>query len=124
MTFKMTSWTPKAVENMVMSGIQSRVDMAGKFVEDDARRRLDAIKNPDTKRDLNYRQYLSKYVLTHVTETEKRSVVTRIGMRIGKQGQTHHGFYIERGSSTAPAQPYLRPALVQNVKDIVRIISG
>lgn len=108
---------------MVMSSIESRVDMAGKFVEDDARRRLGAIRKPDTERDKNYREYLSKFMLTHITETKKKEVVSRIGMLIGKEGQTHHGFYIERGSSTAPAQPYLRSALVQNLRDILGILS-
>lgn len=124
MMIRFSNWNPKAVEKMIMDNLISRVDMAGQFVEDDARQRLEGIKNPDTKRDVNYRNYLAKYILTHQTEREKRSVISRIGMKIGKEGQRHHGFYIERGSSTAPAQPYLRPALVQNLKDIMDIISG
>lgn len=119
-----TRWDPKAVKEMVRVQIENNLDAAAKFVEDDARRRLLAIRKPDTKRDVNYRNYLASYILTHQVESEKKDLVARIGMKIGKEGQKHHGFYIERGSSTAPAQPYLRPALMDNAKDIIRIITG
>ncbi len=123
MSFKFTRWTPSDVKAMVADKIFDRMGMAAKLVEDDARRRLDAITKPDTKRDVNYRKYLSKYILTHKVEVDGKSIVGYVGMAIGKQGQTHHGFYIERGSSTAPAQPYLRPALVQNLKNIMGILT-
>lgn len=117
-------WTPENVVNMTRSELVKNAEMAGKYVEDDARRRLDAIKNPNTKRDNNYRRYLSKYILTNYVENKPTEVVIYVGMKVGTDGQTHHGFYIETGSSTAPAHPYLRPAVFQNGRNIVNILTG
>lgn len=119
-----TKWTPDEVKKMVVERIEPGMDMAGKFVEDQARRKLDGIKNPDTKRDKNYRAYLSGWVLTHTVEAINGGLLTRIGMQIGQQGQRFHGFYIETGSSKIAAQPYLRPALFNNISDVLGIIVG
>jgi len=118
-----TKWDPKVVKAWIADIIENRMDAAAKFVEDDARRRLLAIKKPDTKRDVNYRNYLAGWILTHQVENDGKKVSGLIGMKIGKEGQRHHGFYIETGSSTAPAQPYLRPALIQNAREIMRILT-
>ena len=117
-----TKWDAGAVKNMAKSVILSHAEDVGMFVETEARRRLDAIEDPDTKRDKNYRFYLSKFMLTNVVEDNEADVLIRVGMKIGKQGQTHHGFYIETGSSTAAAHPYLRPAVFENGKDIVKML--
>jgi len=105
-----------------MEVILSRAGDVGKFVETEARRRLDAITDPDTKRDKNYRSYLSSYILTNKVEQETNAVVIQVGMKIGTEGQTHHGFYIETGSSTAEAHPYLRPAVFNNEREIVGML--
>jgi hypothetical protein len=34
------------------------------------------------------------------------------------------GFYIETGSTTAPAHPWLRPALLTNLRNIVALLGG
>jgi hypothetical protein len=39
-------------------------------------------------------------------------------------GGRHHGFFIEFGSSTAAAHPWLRPAVFENAKKIVSLLSG
>lgn len=117
-----TRWEPANVKTMALEVIMSRAEDVGKFVETEARRRLDAIINPDTKRDRNYRSYLSSFILTNVVEKGEKEVVIRVGMKIGKDGQTHHGFYIETGSSTAEAHPYLRPAVFNNEREIVRML--
>lgn len=122
MSVKFSKWNPEEVKKMAKQTISSRADMAGKFVEDDARRRLNAIKNPDTKADVNYRNYLANYILTHSVEENKNEIVIRVGMKIGRDGQKYHGFYIETGSSTAPAHPYLRPALMQNLRKVLGIL--
>jgi hypothetical protein len=118
-------WTPEKVKQAAAEQLFKNAPDAAKFIEEDARRRLDAIKTPDTPRDLNYRWYLSKYILTHAVEmTGDDSFVITVGMKIGKDGQKHHGWWIERGSSTAPAHPYLRPAVLQNAREIIEIMLG
>jgi hypothetical protein len=37
---------------------------------------------------------------------------------------SHYGFYIEMGSSKFPAHPWLRPALLQNLQNIRRILGS
>ena len=117
-----TKWQPANVKRMVKDVLLSRAGDVGKFVETEARRRLDAITDPDTKRDINYRNYLSSYILTNKIEDEVNAVIISVGMKIGKEGQTHHGFYIETGSSTAAAHPFLRPAVFDNEREIVGML--
>ena len=120
---KWDKWQPEVVEKMVKDSLRRNAPMVGKFIEDDARRRLDAIKEPSEKRPKHYRFYLSKAILTHVVEEEEKAIVILVGMKIGRRGQTHHGFYIETGSVTAPAQPFLRPALFENAQEVQDILS-
>jgi len=124
-----SKWDPEKIKAAVEARLMDHAPAVGKFVEDDARRRLDAIKTPDTGRDRNYRRYLSKYILTHAVNKDRGpgtgdGLVIAVGMKIGKSGQRHHGFYIETGSSTAPAHPFLRPAVTQNARDIIRLLIG
>lgn len=119
-----SEWTPERIKAAVSEQLLANAPYVGKFVEDDARRRLDAIKTPDTKRDQNYRSYLAKYILTHAVEKMDDAVVIAVGMKIGKDGQRHHGWWIENGSSTAPAHPFLRPAVTQNARDITLMLLG
>ena len=119
------SWTPEKIKQAVSAKLMGNADDTGKFIEEDARRRLDAIRTPDTKRDVNYRRYLSKFILTHAVEKQgEDGFVIAVGMKIGKDGQRHHGFYIATGSSTAPAHPFLRPAVTQNARDIIELLIG
>jgi hypothetical protein len=115
--------TPEKVEQMVRDKMKARAEDVAKFVETEARNGLDAIQTPDTKRDVNYRSYLSRYILTSQVKEETQAVVIQVGMKIGKSGQTHHGFYIETGSRTAPARPYLRPAVLNNKRAIIGLLA-
>ncbi len=117
-----TKWQPANVKRMVKEVLLSRAGDVGKFVGTEARRRLDAISDPDTKRDINYRSYLSSFILTNQVEDNDKEVIIRVGMKVGKEGQTHHGFYIETGSSTAAAHPFLRPAVFSNEREIVGML--
>jgi len=120
------SWTPDKVKAMVKNNLAKNVEVVGVFVESEARRRLDAIKSPDTKRDKNYRAYLSKWLLTHTSTIGSNYVEVAVGMKIGNvgAGSHYHGFYIETGSVTAPAHPYLRPAVFNNTKEILQLFGG
>lgn len=122
MSITWEEWNPGDVVDRFIEVYQERAPMVGKFLEDEARKRLDAITHPRQKRPANYRKYLSKYILTHVVEEDWKSINVLVGMKIGQRGQTHHGFYIETGSRTAAAHPYLRPALLQNQREVLDII--
>jgi hypothetical protein len=115
--------SPEKVEQMVRDKLKSRAEDVAKFVETEARNGLDAIQTPDTKRDINYRHYLSRWILTSQVTEDGKAVLIRVGMKIGKSGQTHHGFYIETGSTTAPARPYLRPAVFDNKQAIMGLLA-
>jgi len=120
-----TKWDPEAVRKAALADLQTNAEIAGKFVETEARRRLDAITSPDNRRAVNYRHYLSKFLLTYTVETLAKAIIIRVGMRRrSEKGGDHHGFYIETGSSTAPAHPYLRPAVFDNASEIVSLLSG
>lgn len=119
-------WDPIAVKKMAMDELMANAELTGVFIESEARRRLDAITAPDTSRDKNYRHYLSKYLLTHTVTVEKDAVVIDVGMKVGPRGTgaSHHGFYIEIGSESAAAHPYLRPAVFDNANEIVGLLAG
>jgi HK97 gp10 family phage protein len=120
-----TEWNADKVREAAANLLFEHAPQTAKFIEDDARKRLEAITTPDTPRDKNYRWYLAKWILTSAVEkTGNDEFVIAVGMKIGKDGQRHHGFYIETGSSTAPAHPFLRPAVTQNARDIIRMLIG
>lgn len=116
------SWDSKAVINQAKAILERNADQVGDFIEQDARRRLDSIVTPSDRRSRNYRYYLSRYILDHTVKSDDKNIRIFVGMKIGKYGQRHHGYYIETGSTTAPAQPYLRPALFSNKKRIPRML--
>jgi len=119
-------WKPAVVKKMALDQLEANAELVGVFVETEARQRLDAITDPDTARDKNYRHYLSKYLLTHVVEKSEKEIVISVGMRVGPRGSGagHHGFFIETGSESAPAHPYLRPAVFGNAREIVNLLTG
>ena len=125
MTNYITEWKPERLKDAVRAQLMDRGQTVGKFVEGEARRRLDAISKPDNKRAVAWRAFLSRYVLTNTVTSEEDAVVIRVGMKVGpRKGGDTRGFYVETGSSTAPAHPYLRPAVFQNMRDIVKLLTG
>ena len=118
-------WDPGAVKAAALAEVAANAEQAGKFVETDARRRLDAIGSPGNKRARAWRAFLSRWVLTNTVATEANAVVIRVGMKVGsRKGGRTRGFYVETGSSTAPAHPYLRPAVFNNAAKIVALLGG
>ena len=113
-------WNKEEVIREVSNKIASNASVAGKYVEDVARSNLLAITEPSEKRYANYRRYLATSKLTHVVSQEGKAVVVEIGF----MGGSPFGFYIETGSSTAGAQPYLRPALNSSIGAVIGILSG
>ena len=118
-------WDPEVVKAAALAEVGENAEIVGKFVETEARRRLDAIRTPDNKRAVAWRAFLSRWVLTNTVEREPTAVVITVGMKVGpRKGGRTRGFYVETGSSTAPAHPYLRPAVFQNARRIVQLLGG
>ena len=120
-----SEWNPEAVIAAALDEVQRNAEIVGAFVESEARRRLDAIKQPGNKRAVAYRAFLSRYMLTNVVTRTAKEVVVRVGMKTRSQkGGDRLGFYIETGSRLAPAHPYLRPAVFDNAREIVKLLTG
>jgi len=114
-------WTPQAVKKAVMGELVANGEIVGKFVETEARRRLLSIRDPEW--GMAYRSQLVARLLTYEMESSNKEVTIRVGVRPSQSGR-HHGFYIELGSKTAPAHPFLRPAVFQNAAHIVALLAG
>lgn len=115
------TWKAEDVRKAVVAELAENGEIVGKFVETEARRRLLAITDP--KWGEKYRTQLVARLLTYEVEVLAKEVVINVGVRATSK-ESHHGFYIELGSKTAPAHPFLRPAIFQNAAKIVALLSG
>jgi hypothetical protein len=120
------SWRPERVKAAIMDELVANGEIAGKFGETEARTRLLAIKEPEW--GAGYREKVVARLLTNLVERGRNEVVIRIGVAESKSrkgvASRKHGFYIELGSKTAAAQPFLRPAVFENAGKIVALLSG
>jgi hypothetical protein len=108
-------WRQREVIDEVADQVISDMEMAGKVVEVDARRRLLRIQDPEFGR--KYRRVLALFRLTSFVRRTGSTIEALIGIPKGEQGGDY-GFWIEIGSKTAAAQPWLRPALLTNLRRI------
>jgi len=115
------TWKPDALKKQLVADLAENAEIVGKFVETEARRRLLAISDP--KWGEAYRSQLVARLLTYEVKTSPKEVTINVGVRTSSSG-SHHGVYIEMGSRTAPAHPFLRPAVFQNAAKIVALLSG
>lgn len=120
MTAKL-NWKPQEFKTRLKADLVANAEIVGKYVETDARRRLLAITDPPW--GAAYRQKVVARLLTNEVETSDKEVTIRVGVLPSSSGR-HHGFYIELGSKTAPAQPFLRPAVFENAARIIALLSG
>ena len=116
-----TKWHPERVREAVLAELQANGEIVGKFVEEEARRRLYAITDPTWGE--KYRRLIVGRLLTNVVEREAKSVVITVGVRGGEKGR-YYGFYIETGTRKQPAHPFLRPAVFDNARQIVALLAG
>lgn len=114
-------WHPERVKQAALDELMGNAEAVGKFVESDARRRLYAIEVPEWGE--RYRRLIVGRQLTFVVEREPKAVVITVGVAGGEKGR-YYGYYIEVGSATSPAHPYLRPAVFDNARDIVALLAG
>ena len=114
-------WRQAEVIAAIVAEVAGDMETAAKMVEVDAKRRLLAIKDPE--RGLKYRRYLAQYKLTSMVVSDTQEVLGAIGVPPGREG-SDYGFWIEVGSRTAPAHPWLRPAMLTNLKAILGCFEG
>ena len=121
MTGYTLTWKADEFKKKLSGDLAANAEIVGKFCEEDARRRLLAINDP--KWGAKYRSQIVARLLTYEVETKSKEVIIRVGVRATSSGR-FHGFFIEFGSRTAPAHPFLRPAVFQNAARIVALLSG
>lgn len=114
-------WRQAELIEEVAAFVEGNMETAAKVVEVDARRRLLKISEPEW--GAAYRKLLALYRLTSIVERTGMTVEAGIGMPPGKKGSSY-GFYIETGSRTAPAHPWLRPALLNNLHTILGLLTS
>jgi len=115
-----TRWRQREVIEEITAQVESDLEIAAKVVEVDARRRLLKIHDPEWGR--GYRKLLALYRLTSFVQRSRGAVEAGIGIPPGKTGDL--GFWIEVGSKTAAAHPWLRPALLTNLENIMALLGG
>jgi hypothetical protein len=114
-------WRAREVTAQIAEQVAEDMATAGKMVEVDARRRLLAIREPEFGQ--GYRRVLALYRLISFVMRELSTITAYIGIPPGEEG-SDYGFWIEVGSRTAPANPWLRPALLTNLKNVMNLLSG
>jgi hypothetical protein len=108
-------WRQKAVIEEIGDQVMADMETAGKVVEVDARRRLLSIQDPEFGR--GYRRVLAMFRLTSFVRRAGSVIEALVGIPKGDKGGDY-GFWIEMGSKTAAAHPWLRPALLTNLTRI------
>ena len=114
-------WKADTEKKDVTAKLMANGALVGSFIEAQARARLEAIREPQW--GAAYRNQIVSRLLTNEVEKTASGVTIRVCVKVGPSGY-HHGFYIEVGSATAPAQPFLRPALFENKRQILNLLAN
>ena len=117
----MLKWTPSEFKKKLISELAENGEIVGKFVENDARRRLLAIKDPEW--GAAYRSKLVARLISYEVIIKPKEVVINVGVRPSSSSR-RHGFYIEIGTKKWPAHPFLRPAVFMNRQKIINLLAG
>lgn len=121
MSGHVAEWRQREVVGEVKAQVARGLEVAGHAVQVDARRRLLQVSEPEWGR--KYRQLLALGRLTVVMVEEAGFVEVGVGIPRGEKGGDY-GYWIEVGNVNWPAHPWLRPALLENLKEIVRLLAG
>jgi hypothetical protein len=113
-------WEPDKFKKQLIADLVSNSDIVGQFVVSEARKKLLAITDPDW--GAGHRKYVSKLVTSEV-DVKPNEVEIRVGA-LATPKSRHFGFYIETGSKSGAAHPWLRPSVFQNAAKIVALLSG
>ena len=122
MSVRWKDWNVKRVKKAVAKETAQNMAIACKFVEGEARENLMQIQTPRSGRA--YRQKVLAPRIMYEIEVGDDFVEGRVGIARGKRQEYHGAFYIEIGTKKIPAHPWLRPAMFNNARDIVRLLGG
>lgn len=113
-------WDASGFKAKLTGELMANAEIVGEFVESEARKRLLGIQDPDW--GAAYRGYVARLMDNEVVR-EGNGITIRVGVGRGRSG-SHHGLYIELGSRTAAAHPFLRPSVIENAAKIVALLGG
>jgi HK97 gp10 family phage protein len=113
-------WHPEQLKKKILSDLAGNGEVVGKFLEGEARRRLMGITDPEWGEA--YRGYVANLISSD-SAIDGNGLLIRVGVGRGRSG-SHHGLYIEFGSKTAAAHPFLRPAVFDNAAKIVGLLAN
>lgn len=120
MTDGIKDWDPELIIQLAFDKMEANADDAGQFVVDEARRRLQAIQEPEW--GAGYRRGVVANLLAYeVDRLGDEELTIWVGVESSDES-SHHGFYIELGSSKFPAHPFLRPAIFENGNKILGLL--
>lgn len=112
-------WTPKEFKRELKQRIAANSQAVGEFVRRDAQRRLTGIGDPAW--GAAYRSFVAGLVGYEI-EVGANDVTVTVGVRGGYS--SWHGFYIEVGTARRSANPWLRPAVFENGRQIVGLFES
>ncbi|MBN1248468.1 MAG: hypothetical protein JXC32_12470 [Anaerolineae bacterium] len=115
----MSEWRQREVVEAVKAYVTDGMETAAKVIEEDARKNLLRVREPEF--GVGYRRVLALYRLTSLVKAAGMVIEAQIGIPRGEKGGDY-GFWIETGSKTAGAHPWLRPALAKNLRNIVGLL--
>lgn len=125
-----TKWNPRKLKRAITDQLERNAEPTGIFLQRQAKTRLMAIQNPEWGQA--YRRKILARLIIHEIERlpNDNGIILRLGVladpgAVGyKVGHSRHmGFYIETGSRRFAAQPYLRPAVFNNGRRVVDMLT-
>ena len=115
-------WKPARVKAAIAEQAAQNLEIVCKFVETEARSNLMGISTPAYGR--GYRQKVLARRVSFEIEQGRDFVEGRVGILKGKHEEYHGAYYIEIGTRKIGPHPWLRPAVFNNARDIVRLLAG
>lgn len=124
------NWNTKKLKKRILDRLEQNAEVTGIFLQNSARARLYAVQYPEWGQ--RYRRKVLARMIVHEIERRPNEVVLTLGVLTNPLlvGYTkipgdarYFGFYIEVGSRKFPAHPYLRPAIFNNGRKVVTMMT-
>jgi hypothetical protein len=112
-------WNTRQFKQETINSLGRNGEAVGAYVRQDAKRRLLRIQEPEW--GAKYRRGIVANLIDYAIDTRSNEVAIILTVKPSPDTQ-HHGFYIETGSRTHGPQPFLRPAVFENGKIIVKLL--
>jgi HK97 gp10 family phage protein len=104
-------WNPQRVKANIAGRVAENMEVACQFVIGQARERVPV------------RRGVTKAEIAFTIEIGAKGNVVE-GIVGVKRGKAFYAKFLEFGTRKMPARPFLRPAVFENAREIVRIIAG